>query len=168
MRPWILPLLFLLPVVGCLGDAPAEAPATPGGPAAGPVATPISGEGASEGLVCAPVGCRVAEPSRDVPLPSGTPLRRVEATMTWTARDPSLGELEVFLLRITDEGWGWEESPDTYWRGPSPLAVTANVTGDQPQEHVLHARAVHQPAPGTEAGLSQAYRVEGTAWNAPS
>ena len=165
-------LLLLVLSAGCLGDAPEAAPDAGDAPPAsapGLVETPLQAEGASEGVACAPVTCRVIEPSRDIALPADAPLRRIEATFTWTPRDPSLQEMEVFLLRITEDGWEWEESPDTYWVGASPLAIVSELADETPQEYMLHARVVHQPPTGGfEAGLSQPYRVEGALWTAPA
>lgn len=163
-------LLVVLLFAGCVGDAPADAPGAQPPPAEAAPAlmeAPIAAEGASEGVACLPVGCRVMEPSRDIPLPSDAPLRRIEATFTWTPRDPTLDEMEVYLLRITEEGWEWEETPDTYWVGPSPLSIVSELNATEPGEYILHARVAHRPSDNVEAGLSQPYRVEGVVWTAP-
>lgn len=165
MRESLLIVAALL-LAGCATapDAPAAiADPLPAAPTFAEV--PFEDHGATEGLLCAPPGgCQVVEPSSDIEVPTGQILRAIEATFTWTARDPSAPAFEVFLLTVDEEGdWSWEESENTYWTGTSPLSIRADLDDDEPVTYHLHARARHAPADGFRAGLSQDYHATGIA-----
>lgn len=125
----------------------------------------FSGEGSSQMLLCGDLpGCLYVDDPSDVALPADGPLRRLDATLTWTPRDPTLAEVEVFLLRLDRDGaWVWDEGPNTSWRGGSPLVIGGDYADAERQSYRLHVRAAHRlPEDALHAGLAQDYAVEGT------
>lgn len=126
----------------------------------------IAGHGQTEGLLCDPItGCRVTSAASDIFLPDDMRVWHIEGEVTWDPIDPTLDSLEVFLLKIDENGdWSWEYNENTYWAGTSPLKMTSHVGDEWATEYHVHARTRHaapDPASGVRFNLgSQEYHAE--------
>ncbi len=163
----VLVLCLTLSTAGCLSAGVVNAPSTR--EAGAPV--PFTFDGAIERLVCVrtpgPGTCHVAEGSRDFDTPGGR-VARIDATFTWEATGVADATLRAYLLAVDASGeWSWEESPDTFAEGASPLSVSwVPPTLDFEVHHwSLHMASSHRAgAEGASAvaGTGVEWHVEGS------